>query len=50
MESSNWFYVWVDDDCPDKTESLELAREWRDEFLREGRDSYIVDEDNNLVE
>ena len=43
------YYVWNDDDCSNVTEDINEARTWRDEFLAEGQDSYIVDEDNEIV-
>lgn len=44
-----WYYVWVDEDCPDKTNDIDEAIRWRDEFRAEGHDSYIVNEDNEMV-
>jgi hypothetical protein len=44
------FYVWCDSDCENATEDLEEARRWEKEFLDEGRDAYIVDIDNIVVD
>lgn len=43
------YYVWCDDDCQNKTDSLEEAKKWRDEFVADGRASWIVDSDNNYI-
>lgn len=44
------YYVWNDDDCSNVTKDIQEARDWRDSFTKQGQDSYIVDEDNNIVE
>lgn len=44
------YYVWVDGDCPDKTDDYRQACQWAHEFRQAGKDDvYIVDADNNLV-
>lgn len=43
------YYVWCDDDCENKTSSLIEAKKWRDEFLAEGRDSWIIDDNGNYI-
>jgi len=51
LESSlKAYYVWCDGDCQNKTESLPEAIQWCREFRDEGRDSYIVDENNDTVD
>ena len=44
------FYVWCDDDCQNSTPSLEQAFKWVREFNRSGRDAYVVDVLNRIVE
>jgi hypothetical protein len=43
------YYVWVDGDCPDKTPDLEIARRWEKDYLDAGRETYIADADNLVV-
>lgn len=45
----NSYYVWCDDDCQNKTDSLAEAKEWRDKFIAEGRAAWIVDAGNNYI-
>lgn len=44
------YYVWHDEGCCDNvTEDLEEARGWEREFLDNGIDAYITDEDQNVI-
>lgn len=43
------YYVWCDDDCQNKTRSLDEAKKWRDEFIADGRASWIIDSENNYI-
>jgi hypothetical protein len=43
------FYVWCDESCDNVTESIREAIQWMEDFRQEGRDSYIVDLDNNVL-
>ena len=49
LQPQNVYYVWCDDDCANKTSSLDEAKGWRDQFLNQGRDAWIVDQDNNYI-
>ena len=49
QESKTDYYVWCDDDCQNKTSSLDEAKKWRDEFVADGRSSWIIDSDNNYI-
>ena len=43
------FYIWHEDGlCDNKTNNIKEARDIRDQFLNEGIDAYITD-DNNLI-
>lgn len=44
------FYLWVDADCSDKTDNLGQALQWLNDFLSEGRDAYIADENNKVID
>lgn len=43
------YYVWCDDDCQNKTSSLEEAKKWRDEFIAQGRASWIVGDNGTYI-
>jgi hypothetical protein len=49
QELGTEYYVWCDDDCQNKTGSLEEAKKWRDAFIADGRASWIIDSDNNYI-
>ncbi len=49
LEHETEYYVWCDDDCQNKTSSLEEAKKWRDEFVAQGRASWIVDSNNRYI-
>jgi len=44
------YYIWVSSDCQDKTDNLGQALQWMNEFLAEGRDAYIADEENRVID
>lgn len=43
------FYVWANESCDNKCDSLEEAIQIAKEFISEGSDAYIVDQDDNVV-
>lgn len=49
LEHETEYHVWCDDDCQNKTSSLEEAKKWRDWFVADGRTSWIVDSDGNYI-
>lgn len=44
------YYIWVSSDCQDKTDNLGQALQWLNDFLAEGRDAYIADEENRVID
>ena len=45
------FYIWHEDGlCDNKTTDIKEARDIRDQFLKEGIDSYITDKNNLILE
>lgn len=47
--ASGPFYVWADETCDNRCETLEEAIKVAKEFLVEGTDAYVVDVDDNVV-
>jgi hypothetical protein len=44
-----YYVLQCDDDFVKCTHDLNEARKWRDDFIANGIESYIVDIDNNLI-
>lgn len=45
------FYIWHDEGCCDnKTDDIKEARRIEKEFLDEGINAYITDDDNNIID
>jgi hypothetical protein len=45
------FYVWADEGgvC-ERADTLEEAQKWVGEFAADGKEAYITDADNNVIE
>ncbi len=44
------YYVWANEDCCNKTDSIKEAFKWRYEFMRDGAENvYVTDGDNAIV-